>query len=81
METKWIDINEVPFIHGWHCMRSTQMSETGVGTVITLTLLDTNDNHFMFVMPIEVAQRIGWDMMGEGGGFFAELTTTSETDD
>lgn len=79
MDTRWVDINEVPFVHGWHCMRSAQMSTEGVGTVITLTLLDTNENQHMFVMPLEVAQRAGWDMMGEGGGYFAELVTGYES--
>lgn len=73
METKWIDINDVPYINGWHCSRSTVMNVDGVGTLITLVLHDSDKNLYQFVLPIEVAQRVGWDLMGEGFGFFAEL--------
>jgi len=81
METKWVDINDVPYVNGWHCTRSTQVSVEGVGTLITLTLQDSADNLFMFVMPLELAQRIGWDMMGEGAGFYQELGVWTGSED
>lgn len=80
MDKKWVDINEFPYINGWHCSRSTVMNVDGVGTLITLVLHDTEENLYQFVVPIEVAQRIGWDLMGESLNFFAELTDF-ETDD
>lgn len=73
MEHKWIDINEVPVVNGWNCQRSSYVNEEGVGTLITLTLQDTAENLFMFVLSPEVAARMAWDIAGEAGGYFAEL--------
>lgn len=81
MEHKWIDINEVPVINGWNCQRSSYVNEEGVGTLVTLTLQDTAENLFMFVLPPEVAARLAWDMAGEAGGYFAEMTEMSADDD
>lgn len=81
METKWVDIKEVPWVQGWHCMRSAHVTSDGVDTLVTLTLLDRNEYTWVFVMPVEVAQRIGWDLMGEGLNLFAEVVITAEDDD
>jgi hypothetical protein len=54
-------------------MRSAQVTSDGVDTLITLTFLDHNENSWMFVMPVEMAQRVGWDLMGEGSNFFSEM--------
>lgn len=59
-------------------MRSAQVTSEGVGTLITMTLLDHQEHQWMFVMPIELAQRIGWDLMGEGLGFFSEMVVGYE---
>jgi hypothetical protein len=73
MDQKWVDLNEVPMINGWNCQRSSYVNDEGVGTLITLTLQDFDNNLFMFVLPTETAARIGWDMTGEAGGFFNEV--------
>jgi len=73
MDQKWIDLNEVPIVNGWNCQRSSYVNDEGVGTLITLTLQDASENLFMFVLPPEVAARMGWDMAGEAGGYFSEM--------
>lgn len=63
-------------------MRSAHVTSDGVDTLVTLTLLDHNENAWMFVMPVEMAQRVGWDMMGEGLNLFAEIAPhDSDSDD
>lgn len=81
METKWVDISEVPWVQGWHCMQSPHVTSDGVNTLITLTLQDHNEHHWMFVMPVELAQRIGWDLMGEALNLFAEIAPRDLDDD
>lgn len=62
-------------------MRSAQVTSDGVGTLITLTFLDHNENSWMFVMPVEMAQRVGWDLMGEGNNFFSEMVVAYDEPD
>lgn len=56
------------------------MNADGVGTLVMLVLHDVDENLYEFLVPLEVAQRVGWDLMGEGLGFFAELTSGFEGD-
>ncbi len=73
MDQTWVDLNDVPLVNGWNCQRSSYVNEEGVGTLITLTLQDVEGNLFMFVLTPETAARVGWDMAGEAGGYFAEV--------
>lgn len=74
MDQKWVDINDVPVINGWNCQRSSYVNDDGVGTLVTLTMQDTAGELHMFVLPLEIAARLAWDMAGEAGGYFAEMT-------
>lgn len=81
MDKVWKPLDELPWINGWHCSRSAVMNDDGVGTLVMMVLHDFNENLYEFVLPLEVAQRVGWDLMGEGLGFFAEFTDKDDDDD
>lgn len=71
-DSSWRDIEEFPLIGGWQCDRSQSISNTGVSEVITLHLQDArNGELMMIVMTLDVAHRMGWDMIGEAGNYFA----------
>ncbi len=74
VDTVWRDMNEMPYISGWHVQRSTGISESGTTTFLVLSLQDGRDGEIMqMVVPLEVAQRLAWDMAGEANGFFVDM--------
>lgn len=79
VENVWRDINELPYINGWHVQRSTGISESGTTTFLVVSLQDGRDGEIMqMVVPLDVAQRLAWDMTGEANGFFLDLCHPDE---
>jgi hypothetical protein len=77
-DSSWKPIEEFPFIAGWQCDRSRTINLNGVADVITLHLQDArNGETLMVVMLPETAHRMGWDMIGEAGDFFAHPEKTT----
>jgi len=73
MESKWESIENVPFVDGWYATRSQALSEDGVHALVSLTMRNAhNDKLMTVVMPVEVAMRMGWDLIGESQNFFVD---------
>ena len=75
--SEWHDINNYPQITAWQADRSHVVNSKGVGDAVTLHLQDgRNGEVTTFVMSADIAMKLGWDLVGEGGGYFGQSAGT-----
>jgi len=70
MESKWVDLDDIPFVQGWLASTCPAVSDEGVYTYISLILVDHNGAEHYFTLTSDMAQRVGWDLIGEARGYF-----------
>jgi hypothetical protein len=81
VSSAWYDINRFPQVCAWQAERSHAVNIAGVSDVITLHLQDHRDGSVItVVMEPDIAIKLGWDLIGEGGDFFAPRPRITESD-
>lgn len=81
MSSEWYDINRFPQVCAWQADRSHAVNTAGVSDVITLHLQDHRDGSVITViMEPDIAIKLGWDLIGEGGDFFAPRPKITKSD-
>jgi hypothetical protein len=76
--SEWHDVNNYPQVCAWQADRSHIVNNRGVGDVVTLHLQDGRNGEITtIVIPTDIAIKLGWDLIGEGGNFFAQGFNTT----
>ena len=63
----WQELTDLTPVNGWYTYRTRVLSPEGVTEFVVMTLVNQeNDEHYQFAVSLDVALRLGYDLVGDG---------------